>query len=51
MLRNQSPLPDGDGHSKRASADQAIAGSSRPTSVSGTRAKISKKIPSKLSGQ
>ena len=35
IRRNQSPLPDGDSHSIRASVDQAISGSSRPTSVSG----------------
>ena len=34
IRRNQSPLPDGDSHSNRASVDQAISGSSRPTSVS-----------------
>jgi len=36
IRRNQSPLPDGDSHSNRASVDQAISGSSRPTSVSGS---------------
>merc|ERR1719220_1217646 len=34
IRRNQSPLPDGDGHSNRASAEIGISGSSRPTSVS-----------------
>jgi len=36
IRRNQSPLPDGDSHSNRVSVDQAISGSSRPTSVSGS---------------
>lgn len=34
IRRNQSPLPDGDGNSNRASAEIGISGSSRPTSVS-----------------
>merc|ERR1719361_1606889 len=34
IRRNQSPLPDGDGHSNRASAEIGISGSSRPTFVS-----------------